>query len=127
MPTNSTYQITVTAKSIYIPEQSDPSASRYFFAYHIKIDNTGDIGAQLLTRHWVITDSNEKIERVNGEGVVGEFPKLAPGESFEYTSAAAIETSVGTMRGHYTMRAEDGQEFEATIPQFSLSVPRTLH
>jgi len=127
MPTNSTYQITVTVKSIYIPEQSDPSASRYFFAYHIRIENTGTIGAQLLARHWVITDSNEKIERVNGEGVVGEFPTLAPGESFEYTSAAAIETSVGTMEGHYTMKAEDGQEFEAVIPQFSLSIPRTLH
>ena len=127
MPVHSTYQITVTARSVYIPDQSDPSASRYFFAYRITIENTGDIAAQLLTRHWVITDSNEKIERVNGEGVVGEFPSLAPGESFEYTSAAAIETPVGTMEGHYKMRAEDGQEFEAAIPQFSLSVPRTLH
>ena len=127
MSVNLTYQIKVTAKSIYVPEQSDPSASRYFFAYQIKIENTGQIGAQLLTRHWVIRDSNEKIETVNGEGVVGEFPTLAPGESFEYTSAAALETSVGTMEGHYMMRAEDGQEFEATIPQFSLSVPRILH
>jgi ApaG protein len=121
------YEVTVSAESFFIPEQSSPEQSRYFFAYRIRIQNTGDVRAQLLSRHWLITDANEKVEQVRGEGVVGEFPNLHPGEYFEYTSAAAIDTPVGLMEGSYKMRAADGIEFDAQIPQFTLSVPRVLH
>lgn len=121
------YEVTVSAESFFIPEQSNPEQSRYFFAYRIRIQNTGDVRAQLLSRHWLITDANEKVEQVRGEGVVGEFPNLHPGEYFEYTSAASIDTPVGLMEGSYKMRAADGIEFDAQIPQFTLSVPRVLH
>ena len=121
------YEVTVSAESFFIPEQSSPEQSRYFFAYRIRIQNTGEVRAQLLSRHWVITDANEKVEQVRGEGVVGEFPNLHPGEYFEYTSAASIDTPVGLMEGSYKMRAADGIEFDAQIPQFTLSVPRVLH
>ena len=121
------YQVTVSAESYFIPEQSSPEQSRYFFAYRISIQNTGEVRAQLLSRHWLITDANEKVEQVRGEGVVGEFPNLHPGEYFEYTSAASIDTPVGLMEGSYKMRAADGIEFDAQIPQFTLSVPRVLH
>jgi len=121
------YEVTVSAESFFIPEQSSPEQSRYFFAYRIRIQNTGEVRAQLLSRHWLITDANEKVEQVRGEGVVGEFPNLHPGEYFEYTSAASIDTPVGLMEGSYKMRAADGIEFEAQIPQFTLSVPRVLH
>lgn len=121
------YEVTVSAESFFIPEQSSPEQSRYFFAYRIRIQNTGDVRAQLLSRHWLITDANEKVEQVRGEGVVGEFPNLHPGEYFEYTSAASIDTPVGLMEGSYKMRAADGIEFDAQIPQFTLSVPRVLH
>ena len=109
------YEVTVTTESFFIPEQSNTEQSRYFFAYRIRIQNTGTIRAQLLSRHWVITDANEKVEQVRGEGVVGEFPNLNPGEYFEYTSAASIETPVGLMEGSYKMRASDGIEFDAKI------------
>ena len=121
------YEVTVSAESFFIPEQSNPEQSRYFFAYRIRIQNTGKVRAQLLSRHWLITDANEKVEQVRGEGVVGEFPNLHPGEYFEYTSAASIDTPVGLMEGSYKMRAADGIEFDAQIPQFTLSVPRVLH
>jgi len=121
------YEVTVTAESFCIPEESSPEQSRYFFAYRIRIQNTGEVRAQLLSRHWLITDANEKVEQVRGEGVVGEFPNLHPGEYFEYTSAASIDTPVGLMEGSYKMRAADGIEFDAQIPQFTLSVPRVLH
>ena len=121
------YEVTVTTESFFIPEQSNTEQSRYFFAYRIRIQNTGTIRAQLLSRHWVITDANEKVEQVRGEGVVGEFPNLNQGEYFEYTSAASIETPVGLMEGSYKMRASDGIEFDAKISQFTLSVPRVLH
>jgi ApaG protein len=121
------YEVTVSAESFFIPEQSSPEQSRYFFAYRIRIQNTGEVRAQLLSRHWVITDANEKVEQVRGEGVVGEFPNLHPGEYFEYTSAASIDTPVGLMEGSYKMRAADGKEFDVQIPQFTLSVPRVLH
>ena len=121
------YEVTVTTESFFIPEQSNTEQSRYFFAYRIRIQNTGTIRAQLLSRHWVITDANEKVEQVRGEGVVGEFPNLNPVEYFEYTSAASIETPVGLMEGSYKMRASDGVEFDAEISQFTLSVPRVLH
>jgi len=121
------YKIDIKVKTFYIEEQSDPDNDRFVFAYTIRIKNTGSIAAQLITRHWIIEDTNAKKTEVRGEGVVGEQPHLACGESFEYTSGTVIETSVGTMYGSYRMVADDGTEFDAEIPVFTLSIPRTLH
>jgi ApaG protein len=121
------YEITVTARTVFIPEQSDVNAGRYVFAYTITILNTGSFAAQLISRHWIITDSNNHVQEVRGRGVVGEQPFLRPSEKFEYTSGTAIATPVGTMRGSYQMRGEDGVEFDAPIPEFTLSMPRVLH
>lgn len=121
------YDITVKARTVYIADQSDPAHDRYVFAYTITITNTGDAAVQLLSRHWVITDAADKVQEVRGKGVVGEQPHLRPGESFEYTSGSAIATPVGTMRGSYQMIADDGTQFEAPIPEFTLSMPRVLH
>jgi ApaG protein len=121
------YEITVQAQSTYVPEQSDEEAGRYVFAYTITIRNTGTVGARLVSRHWIITDSNSRIQEVRGMGVVGEQPTLKPEQSFEYTSGTAIATPVGTMRGTYQMMGEDGVEFVAAIPEFTLSIPRVLH
>lgn len=123
----SKYEITVSSQTRYIAEQSDEAANRFVFAYTITIRNTGDIAAQLISRHWVISDSNSQVQEVRGLGVVGAQPLLKPTESFEYTSGTAIATPVGTMRGSYQMVAEDGTQFEAPIPEFTLSVPRVLH
>ena len=123
----SKYEITVSSQTKYVAEQSDEAANRFVFAYTITIRNTGDIAAQLISRHWVISDSNSQVQEVRGLGVVGAQPLLKPEESFEYTSGTAIATPVGTMRGSYQMVAEDGTEFEAPIPEFTLSVPRVLH
>ncbi|TDJ27076.1 MAG: Co2+/Mg2+ efflux protein ApaG [Gammaproteobacteria bacterium] len=119
--------ITVDVETRYIEEQSNPDQNYYVFAYTITIQNQGRQQAQLLTRHWVITDSNHKVQEVRGDGVVGEQPVLEPGEQFVYTSGTMIETSVGTMKGSYQMRALDGSRFEATIDEFVLSAPRVLH
>lgn len=119
--------IEVGVESSYVEEQSEPDASRYVFAYTVSIHNKGSLGAKLLTRHWIITDSTGKVQEVRGEGVVGEQPDLAPGESYQYTSGAMIETSVGTMGGSYQMIDEHGVPFDAEIPEFVLSVPRALH
>jgi len=119
--------IQVTVNMAYIASSSEPEAARYVFAYSITIKNTGNIEAQLLSRHWIITDSNGKIQEVQGEGVIGEKPHIKPGESFQYTSGAIIETSIGAMQGCYHMLDSDGEKFTATIPPFSLSTPRTLH
>ena len=121
------YEITVTAAVQYLPEQSDEKAGRYVFAYTISIRNTGNATAQLISRHWIITDAQGLVQEVRGLGVVGSQPTLQPGEKFEYTSGASIATPVGTMRGTYQMVAADGTRFEANIPQFTLSVPRVLH
>jgi ApaG protein len=121
------YEFTVTAVPQFVPEQSDPEEPRYFFAYTITIRNTGRVTAQLLARHWIITDANGEVEHVRGEGVVGEQPILRPGESFQYTSACPLPTPVGSMRGTYQCVAEDGTRFEAPIAEFVLSTPRTLH
>jgi ApaG protein len=121
------YDITVVAKATYVEDQSDPSKNQYVFAYTITIGNTGDVSAQLVSRHWVITDANGKVLEVKGLGVVGQQPLLKPGESFEYTSGTHLETAVGTMHGTYQMIAEDGRQFDAPIPSFTLSVPRVLH
>ncbi len=121
------YDIRVSSKSVFVEEQSDPQAERFVFAYTITIENAGEIGAQLLDRHWIITDAGGRVQEVRGEGVVGEQPVLPPGGSFRYTSAAMLETPVGSMSGSYGMLAEDGVRFDAEIPAFSLSVPHTLH
>ena len=121
------YAIAVSAATQYLAEQSDEAAGRYVFAYTITLRNTGSVAAQLISRHWVITDSQGLVQEVRGLGVVGAQPLLQPGESFEYTSGASIATSVGTMKGSYQMVATDGTRFEAPIPEFTLSVPRVLH
>ena len=121
------HDITVTTQTQYVPDQSDEGANRYVFAYTITIRNTGTVPAQLISRHWVITDSNRQVQEVRGLGVVGAQPLLKAGEAFEYTSGTAIATPVGTMRGSYSMVSEDGTSFEAPIPEFTLSVPRVLH
>ena len=121
------YQITINVNTAYLAEQSDPSADRYVFAYTISIANTGTVSAQLISRHWIITDAENVTQEVKGLGVIGEQPLLRPGESFEYTSGTAMATPVGTMRGTYQMVAEDGNKFDAEIPVFTLSMPRVLH
>ena len=127
MSESSKYEITVVPKATYVADQSDPSKAQYVFAYTITISNTGSIPAQLISRHWIITDANGKVLEVKGLGVVGQQPLLKPGESFEYTSGTHLETAVGTMHGTYQMIAEDGRQFDAPIPSFTLSVPRILH
>jgi ApaG protein len=121
------HEITVVAKSTYLADQSDPAKNQYVFSYTIKVTNTGQVSAQLISRHWYITDGDHRVQEVKGLGVIGQQPVLKPGESFEYTSGASIPTPVGTMKGSYQMVGEDGTTFEAPIPAFTLSVPRTLH
>lgn len=121
------YEIAVSTVPQFIADQSDPGAERYVFAYTITIENVGTVAAQLISRHWVITDANSRVQEVRGLGVVGQQPLLKPGETFEYTSGCQLDTAVGTMRGSYQMTAEDGTQFEAEIAEFTLSIPRVLH
>ena len=121
------YEVAVSASVRYLPEQSDDKAGRHVFTYTINIRNTGTATAQLISRHWIITDALGLVQEVRGLGVVGAQPVLRPGEQHEYSSGTAIATPVGTMRGSYQMVAEDGTRFEAAIPEFTLSVPRVLH
>lgn len=121
------YNIRVTVDTVYVEDQSDPETDRYVFAYTITIENPGSITARLLNRHWIITDASGQVQEVKGEGVVGEQPILQPGGTFRYTSAAMIETPVGTMTGSYEMVADDGVRFDAEIPAFKLSAPNLLH
>ena len=121
------YEVTVIPAVQYVPEQSDEKSGRYVFAYTITIRNSGNVPAQLISRHWIITDSQGLVQEVRGLGVVGNQPVLRPGESHQYTSGTAISTPVGTMRGSYQMVAEDGVQFDADIPAFTLSMPRVLH
>jgi ApaG protein len=121
------YAISVSATTQYLAEQSDEAAGRFVFAYTITLRNTGSVAAQLISRHWVISDAQGLVQEVRGLGVVGAQPLLQPGETYEYTSGASIATSVGTMKGAYQMVAADGTRFEAAIPEFTLSVPRVLH
>jgi len=125
--TSDKHRIKVSVQTAYLPGQSVPEQNRYVFAYTVTITNAGSMPAKLLTRHWVITDANSQTREVRGEGVVGEQPLLAPGTSFEYTSGTVLETPVGTMSGSYQMVADDGTRFDAEIPSFTLSIPRTLH
>lgn len=119
--------VRVQVRSSYLPERSSPRDSHYFFTYRIRISNVGEETVQLVSRHWIITDAENRVQEVKGQGVVGKQPVLKPGESFEYTSGTSIPTAVGTMRGSYRMVAEDGLAFDVPIAPFTLSIPRTLH
>lgn len=121
------YQFDIDVDARFLDDQSAPEEDRYVFAYTIHIRNQGKVPARLLGRHWLITDGNGKVREVVGDGVVGEQPWLRPGEGFEYTSGAVLETDIGTMRGSYDVLADDGTRFAAPIPAFTLSIPRTLH
>jgi len=121
------YEVAVSAVPKYIAEQSDPANDSYVFAYAITIENVGTVAAQLISRHWIITDAAGEVQEVRGLGVVGRQPLLQPGEKFEYTSGCQLETPVGTMRGSYQLTAVDGKQFDAEIREFTLAVPRVLH
>ena len=124
---NKSYEIKIDVATNYIVDQSEPDVGRYVFAYTITIENLGDLPARLLSRHWVITDANGKVQEVKGDGVVGEQPHLNPGETFRYSSGAVLETPVGAMQGSYRMKSDNGTHFEAPIPPFTLAVPGVLH
>ena len=122
-----THKIRVEVDTSYLEEQSDPKERRFVFSYTITIRNEGSVPARLLTRHWIITDSNGKVQEVRGEGVVGEQPYLKPGQGFRYSSGAVLETPVGAMEGSYQMVADDGEQFDAPIAAFRLAMPGLLH
>ena len=127
MSDQSDYDIEVTAATSYLEEQSLPEDNRFVFAYTIRITNRGRVPATLLRRHWIITDANNRVQEVHGDGVVGEQPRLLPGETFRYTSGAMLDTPFGCMEGTYDMIAEDGNEFKADIPVLSLQASNKLH
>lgn len=124
---NNKCEISIEVATDYVDDQSEPEDGRYVFAYTITIANRGNVPAKLLSRHWVITDANGKVQEVSGDGVVGEQPYLNPGESFRYSSGAVLETPVGAMQGSYRMEADNGTNFDAPIPPFTLAVPGVLH
>jgi ApaG protein len=121
------YDVAVSAQTQYLADQSDEANGRFVFAYTITIRNEGSVPARLLTRHWIITDSNGKVQEVRGEGVVGEQPYIKPGQRFRYSSGAVLETPVGAMQGSYQMVADDGAQFNAPISPFRLAMPGMLH
>lgn len=122
-----TRDVEVQVESFFLPAQSEPDEQVYSFAYRVKLRNLGGETVQLLSRHWLITDSNGQQRNVRGPGVVGEQPVLAPGESFEYVSGSQLETPVGTMEGTYQMVNGEGEPFDVQIPMFTLSVPGTYN
>ena len=124
---NNQYDIRINVNTSYIDDQSEPDADRYVFAYTITISNVGAVPATLLSRHWVITDANGKVQEVSGDGVVVEQPHLNPGERFRYSSGAVLETPVGAMQGLYRMETDTGASFDAPIAAFTLAVPGLLH
>lgn len=119
--------ISVDVDTRYLEDQSDPAEHRYVFAYTITIRNRGSVPAKLLSRHWLITDADGKVQEVRGEGVVGEQPHLMPGQGFRYTSGAVLETPVGSMQGSYQMLADNGVQFDAPVPAFTLAIPGKIH
>jgi ApaG protein len=127
MSDTTTLGIRVQVQPTYLPERSSPESGLFLFAYRIRVTNQGDRTAQLLRRHWIITDGNGHVEEVEGEGVVGETPALRPGASFEYTSFCPLPTPFGTMHGTYLMRTEDGAQFDVEIGQFSLIAPSAVN
>lgn len=120
------HQIRIEVETAYLDEQSDPKERRYVFSYTITIRNEGSVSARLLTRHWVITDANGKVQEVRGDGVVGEQPHLKPGQGFRYSSGAVLETPVGAMQGSYQMVTDEGLRFDAPIAAFRLAMPGIL-
>ena len=120
-------RVDVEVETQYLESQSDPEERRYVFAYTITIRNTGSVGARLISRHWVITDADGKVQEVRGKGVVGEQPQLQPGAAFRYSSGAVLETALGSMQGSYQMEADDGTKFDAPIAPFRLAIPGVLH
>jgi ApaG protein len=127
MSDTTTRGIRIQVESIYVEERSDPQESYYFFAYHVVISNVGQETAQLMSREWIITDSDGNVERVQGDGVVGEQPLLGPGQVFEYTSFCPLRTSMGSMQGSYLMRPAAGESFRAEIAPFTLAVPGVVN
>ncbi len=125
--TTTTRGIRIEVESVFVPERSDPAQKRWFFAYTIRITNEGSETAQLISRHWIITDGDGDAEEVRGSGVVGKQPTLAPGESFEYTSACPLATNFGTMHGTYQMVTEGGEHFDAEISPFALAEPYAIN
>ena len=121
------YQFQISVKTQFIEEQSEPENERFVFAYTVTIENTGELGAKLDSRHWVITDANGEVTEVQGQGVIGEQPFIEPGKSYQYSSGAIINTPIGTMEGNYNMIGQNGVQFEAPIPVFSLTAPGVLH
>ncbi len=127
MSENNKYEIDISIRTTYLPDQSSEDEARHVFAYTITIENNGLVATQLISRHWIIDSGDGSIQEVRGLGVVGEQPLLRPGDSFEYTSGTVISSSVGSMKGSYQMAAEDGVHFDVSIPEFILSVPRVIH
>ena len=121
------HEISITVKTQYLPDQSDPDNRQFAFAYTVTIRNTGSASIQLIARHWFITDGDDDVQEVRGLGVVGQQPLLRSGEHFEYTSWATLPTPMGTMRGDFFCVSEDAQFFQTPIPEFALVMPRTLH
>lgn len=119
--------IEISVRTEYLPRQSEPHNHQYAFAYHISIANRGKENAQLISRHWIITDSNESRREVQGQGVVGEQPVISPGDVYQYSSGVILETEIGTMSGSYQMRSESGDAFDAPIPTFLLAIPNAIH
>ncbi len=127
MKTSPNHSIEVSVDSSFNDQQSEPERQQFVFSYTVRLHNTGSVGARLMSRHWVITDGNGKVEEVRGDGVVGQQPHIEPGQAFEYSSGAVLETDAGFMFGSYQMQADDGTRFDAEIPPFTLVVPRVLH
>ena len=127
MTAQADYTLEIQIATQFLDDESKPEQDRYVFAYTIRIRNLGRLRAQLLSRHWIITDANGKVEEVRGDGVVGEQPRIEPGDEFTYSSGAVLQTAVGTMQGSYDMLGDDGTRFDAPIPPFTLAAPRTLH
>ncbi len=127
MNTMDDYAFDVDVDTSYLDDESSPDENRFVFSYTITIRNSGKVPAQLLRRHWLITDGEGHTEEVHGDGVVGEQPWLRPGDGFQYVSGVVLGTTIGTMQGSYDIVADDGTEFAAKIPAFTLTIPRTLH
>jgi ApaG protein len=127
MSDTTTRGIRIKVQAFYVPDRSAPAEDYYFFAYTVTISNGGDMPAQLVSREWVITDADGHIETVKGPGVIGQQPRLSPGESFEYTSFCPLTTTMGTMHGCYTMRMDDGNSFDAEIAPFTLAIPHVVN
>lgn len=122
-----THEIKISVETLYLEQHSEPENNRFAFSYTITINNEGTHAAQLISRHWIITDANNAVQEVKGMGVIGEQPRILPGESYTYSSGSILQTQAGTMEGSYQMKTDDGEEFDVAIPTFMLTTPRSLH